>query len=164
MPWYALANRLRQHHAIEHATISLLARRMPGIQVVARSDLQGFTVFGAVETAMLRSVAEEALRRLQAGETELALHPNCGTNLVTAGILSGIAALAAGSGRSRSFWDRLPAAILGATVALMAAAPVGRWLQANVTTSGAVAGLRISEVVRLADGPVPRHRVVIGAA
>ena len=60
-----IPQRLRQHHAIEHATISVLSRRAPGVQVVARSDTEGFTVFGQVETPTLTAAAEEALRRLQ---------------------------------------------------------------------------------------------------
>jgi hypothetical protein len=153
---------LRQHHAIEHATVTLIARRAPGSQVVARSDLLGFMVYGDVDTAILQATAEEALARLQAGEAALAVHPNCGTNLATAGILSGLAALAAGSGRNRSLWDRVPSAILGATLALIVAIPLGRWVQANVTTTNQVAGLRITSVARIADSPVVRHRVTIG--
>jgi fructose-1,6-bisphosphatase/sedoheptulose 1,7-bisphosphatase-like protein len=153
---------LRQHHAIEHATVTLLGRRMPGRQVVARSDLQGFMVYGSVETDILQATALEALARLQAGEADLAVHPNCGTNLVAAGMLSGLAALAAGSGRNRSLWDRAPSAILGATLALIVAVPLGRWAQANLTTTDQVEGLRIISVIKIADFPVTRHRVVIG--
>src|SRR5512139_1400014 len=145
-PGQSLAQILRQHHAIEHATVTLLGQRVPGAPVVARSDLLGFMVYGDVDTATLQATAEEALARLQAGETNLAVHPNCGTNLVTAGVLSGLAAFAAGSGRSRSLWDRVPSAILGATVALMVAGPIGRWVQARVTTSGQVRGLQIESV------------------
>jgi hypothetical protein len=153
---------LRQNHAIEHATVTLVSRRAPGAQVAARSDLQGFMVYGDVGTAILQAAAEEALSRLQAGEAALAVHPNCGTNLATAGILSGLAAFVAGSGRNRSLWDRVPSAILGATLALIVAAPLGRWVQANVTTTAQVHGLRITSVIRVADGPVARHRVTIG--
>ncbi len=153
---------LRQHHSIEHATVTLLSQRAPGVPVVARSDLQGFVVYGGVDTATLRATAEEALARLQAGEAELAVHPNCGTNLVAAGLLSGLAAFVAGSGRRRSLWDRVPSAVLGATAALLVAPAVGRWLQARVTTTSALQGLRILSVTRVADSPVARHRVVIG--
>jgi hypothetical protein len=155
-------NALRQHHAIEHATMSLLNRRTPGLQLVARSDLGGFSVYGQVETVALAAMAEEALARLQAGESQLAIHPNCGTNLVTAGMLSGLAAFVAGSGRQRSVWDRLPAAILAATLALTAAIPLGRWMQTNVTTSPHVKGLRILRVEKLAETPVVSHRVSVG--
>jgi hypothetical protein len=161
-PGQSPATVLRQHHAIEHATVTLLAKHSPGTQVVARSDLQGFIVYGDVDTTLLQSAAEEALARLQAGESSLAVHPNCGTNLATAGLLSGLAAFVAGSGRNRSLWDRVPSAILGATLALIVAAPAGRWAQVHITTTGRVAGLRIVSVDRVAGEPVVRHRVTIG--
>jgi hypothetical protein len=161
MSQHSFIQRLRQHHALEHATVTILSRRTPGCQIVARSDFDGFTVFGKVDTAVLRSAVAEALERLQAGQADLAVHPNCGTNLVTAGVLAGLAAFAAGSGRKRSLWDRLPSAVLAATVALIAAVPLGRWLQEKVTTSPQVAGLHVAQVLRLEGGPVTRHRVVI---
>jgi hypothetical protein len=161
-PGQSPATVLRQHHAIEHATVTLVSRRAPGAQIIARSDLQGFMVYGDVDTILLQAAAEEALARLQAGEVALAVHPNCGTNLATAGILSGLAAFVAGSGRNRSLWDRVPSAILGATLALIVAAPASRWVQTNITTTGRVAGLRITAVTRLMGGPVIRHRVTIG--
>ncbi len=157
-----MAQRLRQHHGIEHATVTLLSQRLPGVFVAARSDLQGFVVIGGVDATTLRAAAEEALARLAQGEHALAVHPNCGTNLVTAGVLSGAAALVAAGGRKRSWWwERLPSAILGATLALIVAAPLGRWAQENITTSARVGGLRIVDVVALDSGPVTRHRVVI---
>jgi hypothetical protein len=157
-----LTQRVRQHHAIEHATLTLLSQRQPDTQAVARSDAQGFMVYGDVETSALQRVAQEALTRLQAGETKLAVHANCGTNLVTAGALSGLAALLVGAGRNRSFWERLPGAVLGATAALVLAGPAGLWMQANVTTTPRVDGLRIDSVSRMDGGPVIRHRVRIG--
>ena len=156
-----MARRLRQHHGIEHATVTLLSRRLPGTFVAARSDLQGFVVFGNVDAPTLRAAAEEALGRLQQGERQLAVHPHCGTNLAVAGLLSGSAAWLLSSGRKRPWWDRLPGAILGATLALLIAPPVGRWAQENLTTSPEVAGLRVGDVVKLERGPVTQHRVVI---
>jgi len=156
-------DRIRQHHGIEHATVTLLSQRVRGVQVVARSDFDGFTVFGDVSTEALTAAAAEALARLQAGEHNLAIHPNCGTNLAAAGVLSGVAAFVAGSDQRRSlWWERLPGAILAATLALLAAPPVGRWLQEHVTTSSQVAGLRIARVERL-TGTVAAHRVTITA-
>lgn len=156
--------RIRQHHGLEHATITLLSRRLPGVPLFARSDLTGFIVIGDVETATLAATVEEALARLQAGESRLAIHPNCGTNLVAAGILSGLAAFVATSGRSRSLADRLPSAILAATLALLAAAPAGRWAQENLTTSPQLAGASLARVTKLTGGPATRHRVTIAHA
>jgi hypothetical protein len=115
-----------------------------------------------VDTHALAAAAGEALARLQAGERGLTIHPNCGTNLAAAGVLSGVAAFVAGSGQRRSlWWERLPSAILAATLALLAAPPVGRWLQEHVTTSSQVTGLRIAGVARLPGGPIIAHRVTI---
>jgi hypothetical protein len=164
MTQHSFIRSIRQHHAIEHATITLLGERLPGVPLMGRSDPRGFILVGNVEASALRSAADEALARLKAGEKGLAIHPNCGTNLVAAGILSGVAALVAGGGRRRSVWDRVPSAILGATFALMLAAPAGRWLQANVTTEGDVDGLEIASITRLAGGPITSHRVAIRAA
>lgn len=153
---------IRQHHGIEHATITLLSRRLPRLQLVARSDLRGFVVYGSIDTQTLHSAADEALSRLQAGESDLAVHPNCGTNLVTAGMLSGVLALLAGSGHRRSIWDRVPSAVMGATLALLVAGPAGHWMQSNVTTTSHVSGLRVLSVDKLEGGPLERHRVAIG--
>jgi hypothetical protein len=154
--------RLRQHHGIEHATVTVLSQRLPDTQLVARSDFGGFVVYGDVDADSLRAAAEDALARLQHGERRLAIHPNCGTNLATAGVLTGVAALVAGSGQRRSFWwERLPSAILAATLALFIAAPLGRWLQENITTSSDADGLRIASVEPATGSPTPAHRVVI---
>lgn len=152
---------LRQNHAIEHATVTLLSQRIPGVPLMGRSDLQGFILFGDADTQVIEEVTHEALGRLQAGESSLAVHPNCGTNLVTAGMLSGLAAMFAASGRNRTWADRVPSSLLAATLALILAVPAGRWMQENVTTSPHVDGLRITGVVKQ-GGPVTRHRVLIG--
>ena len=157
----SFAQMLRQHHAIEHAIVTLLSLRMPGVPLMARSDLQGFILFGDVDQHVVEEVAREALSRLQAGEHNLAVHPNCGTNLVTSGMLSGMAVMAVTGGRKRSWSDRLPASLLAATLALIFAVPAGRWMQQNVTTSPHVQGLRIQGVTPLKGGPVARHRITI---
>ena len=143
--------------------MTLLSQWMPGAQLVARSDLEGFMLYGEVDTGTLQAAAEEALARLQHGQSRLAVHPNCGTNLVAAGVMSGLAALAASSGQRRALWERASSATLAATLALIAAMPLGRWLQAHVTTSGEVHGLRIAAVTKVADSPVKRHRVTIAS-
>ncbi len=157
----SLTQRLRQNHAIEHATLTILSRRRPDVRLVARTDLLGFMVYGEVDAGDLWGAAEEAVQRLKAGEAALAVHPNCGTNLVAAGTLSAFGALLAGAGRRRTLWERIPSAILGATGALVLAGPAGRWLQTNVTTSADVDGAVVTSVERLGATPVPRHRVAI---
>src|SRR5436309_14555054 len=74
--------RIRQNHALEHATITILSGYVPNLRISARSSSRGFIIFGDVDLGQLRRALDEALRRLQAGEAELAIHPNCGTNVV----------------------------------------------------------------------------------
>ena len=152
---------IRQNHAVEHATVTILSQRLPGVPLMARSDLSGFTLFGEADTETLAGAVSEALARLQGGEATLAVHPNCGTNLVTSAVLAGLAAMLAASGRNRSWADRLPSSVLAATLALILAVPAGRWMQQNVTTSPDVEGLRVTGVTKM-SGPLARHRVTIG--
>ena len=45
-------------------------------------------LLGDVPTEQVESAVREALQRLKAGERGLAVHPNCGTNLATTGLLA----------------------------------------------------------------------------
>src|SRR5260370_17006224 len=74
--------RIRQNHALEHATITILSGYVPDLRVSARSSSRGFIIFGDVDLGQLRRSLDEALQRLQAGEAELAIHPNSATTLV----------------------------------------------------------------------------------
>src|SRR5690242_3307399 len=85
-------DRTRRNHGLEHATITILSQRQRGVSLVGRSTPNGFHLYGNVSTEALRDSVDEALRRMKAGEVGLAVHPNCGTNFVTAGIAAGLAA------------------------------------------------------------------------
>ena len=93
------SRRTRQNHALEHATFTILATINPTLSVSARSNNNGFIIFGDVDLGLLRRALDEALARLLAGEAGLAIHPNCGTNLavgvsmVTIGTLLGMASI-----------------------------------------------------------------------
>jgi len=92
----AVLRQTRQHHAIEHATIHLLAARFPRRVFAGMSDPWGFTLYGQLSSEAIEEAVGEAIQRLQDGEEELAFHPNCGTNL-TASILLVTAAAFLGS-------------------------------------------------------------------
>ncbi len=92
----AVLQQTRQHHAIEHATIHLLAARFPRRVFAGMSDPWGFTLYGQLSGEAIEEAVGEAIQRLQDGEEELAFHPYCGTNL-TAGILLVTAAVFLGS-------------------------------------------------------------------
>lgn len=157
--------RTRQHHAVEHATITLLMARNRTLPLVAgRSNHRGFYIFGPVETVPLQAAAAEALARLQRGEAELAIHPNCGTNLVTTGAMAGLAtytATAIGHRRQAGLADRIAGAILAATVAVVASRPVGLRLQRAITTLADVADLRVESVTRHQMGRLVVHFVAL---
>jgi len=116
---------LRQNHALEHATVALLTRRVGlNVRLVGQATTGGFYVYGNVPTDAIQEAATEGLARLQSGERDLALSPLCGTNISVAGIMAGVACLLALGGKDRR--RRLPIAILAATWAIIAAQPVGR--------------------------------------
>ena len=72
LPFWGLINRVRRNHALEHATLQVLARSNPHGRLAGYSAWNGFWVLGAVSTDALASAVEEALRRLRGGEVSLA--------------------------------------------------------------------------------------------
>ena len=92
----AILQQTRQHHAIEHATIHLLAARFPRRVFAGMSDPWGFTLYGQLSGEAIEEAVGEAIQRLQDGEEELAFHPNCGTNLTTSILLVTAAAFLGG--------------------------------------------------------------------
>lgn len=159
----AFLGTLRRNHALEHATMHILARRQPHLNAMARTALDGFYVYGQVDTKTLLDTALEALARLQAGETELAVHPRCGTNLAVSGFLAGVATfLAMGSSKSRL--SKFPRFVLAATIAVLVAQPLGLIVQERITTSPDVAGVSIKEVSRRVVGRLTIHKVEVEQA
>lgn len=154
---------MRRNHALEHATIHLLSARHPRTMLVGRSDPSGFFLYGQVPTEAVEAAAREALIRLQRGERHLAVHPNCGTSLLTAGTLAaGAVFVSLMSGRSNRWQDRIsrfPLAVALTTVALLLAQPLGLTLQRRVTTQADPEGLEVVEVRRLRRGRAVFHRV-----
>ena len=156
--WPVLAN-IRRNHAVEHATIHLLSARLPGVKLAGRSTSRGFYVYGNVPTLMLEEAVREALIRLRRGEHDLALHPHCGTNLVTASALAGVATALSMAGKRRQWGDKLLAALAAALAALDVAQPLGYWLQEHVTTEAAIPEADIVHIRRFEVGRVPVHFV-----
>ncbi len=156
-----VVGRTRRNHGLEHATITVLAHQHRGLSLVGRSTPNGFYLYGDVSTEAVSQAAHEALRRMQAGEAGLAVHPNCGTNFVTAGAAAGVAAYLGfmGANNASARRDRLPLVVLLSTAALILAQPFGLEVQRRVTTSGDVRGLRILGVERRQRGRVTAHFV-----
>lgn len=158
-----VANGVRQNHALEHATIHVLTRRNPYTRIVGRSTPRGFLIYGPLDTQEVAGAASEALARLQQGEAYLAVHPRCGTNLAVTSVLAGTAAFVSTSvGRPRSKLDRLPVALMAATLAAIVAQPLAHRIQEEVTTTPYVEGVYIDNVTRQERGNLIVHKVVIG--
>jgi hypothetical protein len=155
-----LIDRTRRNHGLEHGTITILSGRVRGTSLVGRSTPNGFHLYGNVRTQDLSDAAHEALSRMKAGEVGLAVHPNCGTNFVTAGIAAGLAAylgfMGANSGSARR--ERLPLVAAMATLALILAQPFGMEIQRYITTSGDMRDMQIARIDRRA-GRVTHHFV-----
>lgn len=158
-----LITKIRRNHGLEHATIHILSRRNTSLSLVGRSDWNGFTLYGPVDTAQVKQAAVEALERLRRGEADLAIHPRCGTVLATTGLLTALAAFVAisldGNDRNRFRWSSIPAAVLAATGAAILAQPIGMILQKQYTTTGYPGNLEIKSISVNADGGIIKHRV-----
>lgn len=141
-----MGRRIRQNHALEHATVSILSDHVPGLAVSARANHHGFTIFADLDLDAVRRASGEALARLRAGERELAIHPNCGTNLAVgtsvmlAGWLFALMTL-----RPRA---RVASAALGSVAGFASARPLGGLVQRHITTLPEVRDLRIVAIRR----------------
>lgn len=125
--------KVRRNHGIEHATVHVLSEANPNLSLVGRADGGGFAIIGDVHPETLADAAQEALRRMKAGQGELAVHPRCGTQLVTLGALTAAAAIFALGRRPRL--SKFPDVMLATTIAAFLAQPLGLTLQKYVTTS-----------------------------
>ncbi len=153
--------RIRQNHALEHATMCLLSRDDPQLHLAGRSDWNGFCLYGPVETQAVIKAVAEALSRLKRDERWLALHPRCGTNLAVTSALVGVAAFAAAASSARSFFGRLLRVLLAVVAAWIVAQPLGAAVQRECTTTANLDGVRVRLVRREIRGGVVVHRIVI---
>jgi hypothetical protein len=156
-------SRMRRNHALEHASLHILAKKKSNQFLAGHSDVKGLRIIGNVPTEDIQQAVEEALSRLQSGEKDLAYHPNCGTNFTTSGALAGLAAWAGfqgGDQSSRGKFERLPAVMLLVTLALVVTRPLGPYLQQNITTDPRPGSMKIVEIQRHDFGDIVFHRIL----
>ena len=156
---------IRRNHGLEHATLNLLAKKMPGTSFAGHSDQKGFWVVGSISTDLLLETVQEALTRMKNGERTLAIHANCGTNFVTAGLLAGTFAWLATLGGANNFkkkFDRWPLLVMLVTGALIVAQPLGPKVQQKVTASGEPGRLVVKQIVRYERNGPTLHRILTG--
>ncbi len=127
----------RKNHALEHATMTILAERYKGVRMMGHSSPSGFILMADLPTEIVTDAVLEAKRRLENGEPNLAVHPNCGTNMAISSLAGSAAAfsvLGLLSNKGRNAWWHYLLATLFAVPAFLLAKPLGPKLQKNFTT------------------------------
>ena len=148
----------RRNHALEHATLHMLARTHKG-NMAGHSNPTGFFLLGNFSTQDIWSNATEALERLRGGESGLAIHAGCGTNLATTTLLAGTLAWLPLRGTKSTLWRilLLPIAIAFGVIGYTLSRPLGPWLQKNITTEATMGAVQIIDIIPVRNGV---HRVI----
>jgi len=161
-------SRIRRNHGLEHATIHVLSEKQKNFSAQGNSDHRGFhlNVYGNVPEETVFAAVEEAYQRMKDGEQQLAVHPNCGTVLLTTATMATLAAQATltleQKRQRRSGMDfsvllnGLPTAVLAVVLALIVSRPVGIYLQARYTTEGDLGDLQVTSIRKINPSPITR--------
>jgi hypothetical protein len=155
----------RRNHALEHATLHVLARKYPNRMLGGHSNPTGFFIVGDVPLQDVTEAASEALSRLRAGESQLAIHPGCGTNLATSALVGASLGwfVLRGARSTTGRLLRLPFAVALVVLGVAFSRPLGPALQQKITTDADMRGLRVSEVRESMKGRLTAHRVLTTA-
>jgi len=148
----------RRNHALEHATLHVLARTHR-TSMAGHSNPTGFFILGELLTEDVRAAVNEAYSRLRSGESELAIHPGCGTNLVATAFLPATMAWIPISGARSNRWRLMliPLAILFGVFGFFLSKPLGPWLQRNITTEANLGSMQVIDITRVRKGV---HRII----
>lgn len=161
-------SRIRRNHGLEHATIHVLSEKHSGFSAQGNSDHRGFSlnVYGDISEEQVETAVREAHRRLRAGQHNLAVHPNCGTVLVTTATLATAAAQTVFSIENRRTAGKRdplafllnsgPPAVLMVVLALIVSRPLGMQLQERFTTEGDPGGMEIVSVTAVSPSFITR--------
>jgi hypothetical protein len=142
-------NNTRRNHALEHATLKVLEEHYPGTKMAGASNPQGFFLIAALPTEIVTDAVLKAQKRLIAGEEGLAIHPHCGTNMVTSSLLAGATAwllLYGSSGTRKPKWYNYLFAISFAIPVYIFSEPLGPKVQKLVTTNADLGDLAVKLV------------------
>lgn len=145
LPGLKEALMVRQVHALEHATVWVLgerARSRPAHAASFGADLlgglstdQGFYLYGPVALEELRCAVQMALQRLTQGDSDLAIHPRCGTNLSVGMVLTGGLAIGLSVVLPREPIGQLLGLGVAVTLATQLAPELGGLAQRHITTA-----------------------------
>ena len=164
-----ILSRVRRNHGLEHATIHMLAKKHGNFSAQGNSNHRGFAlnIFSdKITEDDIAAAVNEAFTRMKGGEHALAIHPNCGTVLLTTATMTTLAAQAAFSVEharqqaSRTdgsvFINGLPGAILASVIALITSKPVGLHLQEKYTTEGDLGAMELVSIKPVKPNVVTR--------
>jgi hypothetical protein len=169
-------SRTRRNHGLEHATIHVLTEKYKKFSAQGNSDPGGFSlnVYGDIEEEQVAAAVREAFQRMKAGEHELAIHPNCGTALLTTATMATLAAQlvfslenrrqGSNGNRLTAMANALPSAILMVVLAIIISRPLGLKLQARFTTEGDLGHMEIVDIRQVSPSPITRifHYLLAG--
>ena len=144
----------RRNHALEHASLHILARKYKDQNMAGHSNPTGFFLFGDMSLEDIRNAINEAMTRLRAGESGLAIHPGCGTNLAASTLLPATFAWAPFQGVRSIRWRLLliPVALMFAVFGYLLSKPLGPWLQRNVTTEADLGEMQVMDISLVRKG------------
>jgi len=144
----------RRNHALEHASLHILARKYKDQNMGGHSNPTGFFLFGDMSLEDIRNAINEAMTRLRAGESGLAIHPGCGTNMAAATLLPATFAWMPLQGARSTRWRLLliPVALMFAVFGYLLSKPLGPWLQRNVTTEADLGGMQVMNIALVRKG------------
>lgn len=127
--------------------------------MAGHSNPTGFFLFGDIPTEMVMDDVVEALRRLQSGESDLAIHPGCGTNLTLLGLVPSVFALLVmnGTTTNKQRKDRFSALFLAILAGIFLGKKLGPLAQREVTTDADLSGMRVVEIIKTRDQV---HRII----
>ena len=149
-----MIDNVRRNHAIEHATVTLMLERGAATPMGGYSISPGFVIWSRAPVEDVALAARDALDLLKAGDSDLAISPYCGTNIVTYAVVGALAARIF-AGRKRTFLSALRGAVAAVVAAALLGKPLGRLLQRHFTTLPHVEGVEFAEIRRLTSvGPV----------
>ena len=161
-----LLSRIRRNHGLEHATIHVLSEKDLKFSAQGNSHHRGFNlnIYGDVDEQTIIAAVEEAFTRMKGGEHTLAVHPNCGTVLLTTATMATLAGQVAftaeqyrfknSKNSTLNFLNALPTAILASTIALIAARPIGIHLQREYTVEGDLKEMELLRIRKIKPSPV----------
>ncbi len=141
--------RIRRNHGLEHATVHVLQERFSELRISGYSHEGGFVLLGNLPEGAAETAVTDALARLQAGQKQLAIHPQCGTNFAVQSLLYTLVGFFgfAGTHPIRAL-KRFNGVSLVMFLATLAALPIGLAIQAEITTESDMGSLHIAAVKR----------------